>query len=350
VLGLMPILCVARYDASSSARGQAMRRREFVTFLGGTVAGWSLAAHAQQAALPVVAFVRDGSADGAQRYVTAFRKGLNESSYVEGQNVTVEYHWLEGQYDRLPALLADLVRRQVAVIATPGTLPTRAAKAATAVIPIVFGVGEDPVKLGLVGSLARPGGNVTGINFFVQEAVAKRLRLLHELVPKGVRVAVLVNPGNTSVAEATVREVEKAAPTMGLQIQILNASTVTEIDAAFATLAREHLDVLLVAGDAFLLSRRVQLATLTARDRIPAAYAVREPVEAGGLMSYGTDIADAFRQIGVYTGSILKGAKPADLPVLQSTKFEFVINLHTARALGIEVPPGVISIADEVIE
>jgi putative tryptophan/tyrosine transport system substrate-binding protein len=324
-----------------------MKRREFVTFLGG-MAAWPLTAHAQQATLPVVAFIRDGSADGSQLYVTAFRKGLKESGYVEGQNVTVEYHWLEGQYDRLPALLADLVRRQVAVIATPGTLLAQAAKAATTVIPIVFSVGEDPVKLGLVGSLARPGGNVTGINFFVQEVVAKRLRLLHEMVPKAVRVAVLVNPGNPSVAETTVREVQKAAPTMGLQILILNASTVSEIDAAFATLAR--LDVLLVAGDAFLISRRVQLATLTARDRIPAAYAVREPVEAGGLMSYGTDIADAFRQTGVYTGSILKGAKPADLPVLQSTKFEFIINLHTARALGIEVPPAVFSIADEVIE
>ena len=280
----------------------------------------------------------------------AFRKGLNETGYVEGQNVTVEYHWLEGQYDRLPALMADLVRRQVAVIATPGTVPALAAKAATATIPIVFGVGEDPVKLGLVASLARPGGNATGINFFVQEVVAKRLRLLHELVPKAVRIAVLVNPGNASVAETTVREVQKAAPTMGLQIQILNATTIGEIDAAFATLARERPDALLVAGDAFLISRRVQLATLTARDRIPAAYAVREPVEAGGLMSYGTDIADLFRQVGVYTGSILKGAKPAELPVLQSTKFEFVINLHTARALGIEVPPGVFSIADEVIE
>jgi putative tryptophan/tyrosine transport system substrate-binding protein len=324
-----------------------MKRREFVTFLGG-MAAWPLTAHAQQAPLPVVAFIRDGSADGSQLYVTAFRKGLKETGYVEGQNVTVEYHWLEGQYDRLPALLADLVRRQVAVIATPGTLLAQAAKAATTVIPIVFSVGEDPVKLGLVGSLARPGGNVTGINFFVQEVVAKRLRLLHEMVPKAVRVAVLVNPGNPSVVETTVREVQKAAPTMGLQILILNASTVSEIDAAFATLAR--LDVLLVAGDAFLISRRVQLATLTARDRIPAAYAVREPVEAGGLMSYGTDIADAIRQIGVYTGSILKGAKPADLPVLQSTKFEFIINLHTARALGIEVPPAVFSIADEVIE
>jgi putative ABC transport system substrate-binding protein len=244
----------------------------------------------------------------------------------------------------------DLVRRQVAVIATPGTLPTRTAKAATATIPIVFGIGDDPVRLGLVASLARPGGNATGINFFVNELTAKRLRLLHELVPKAVRIGVLVNPGNALVAEATVREIQKAAPTMGLEIQILNATTIGEIDAAFGILARERLNALLVAGDAFLISRRVQLATLTARDRIPSAYATRDPVEAGGLMSYGTSLADSFRQIGVYTGTILKGAKPADLPVLQSTKFEFVINRLTARALGIEVPPGVISIADEVIE
>ena len=327
-----------------------MQRRQFIRLLGGAATAWPLAVRAQQPAMPVIGFIRDGSAEPNARYAAAFRKGLNETGYVEGQNVTVEYHWLEGQYDRLPALLADLVRRQVAVIATPGTRLAQAAKAATTAIPIVFSVGEDPVKLGLVGSLARPGGNVTGINFFVQEAVAKRLRLLHEMVPKAVRVAVLVNPRNPSVVETTVREVQKAAPTMGLQVQILNASTVSEIDAAFATLARERLDILLVAGDAFLISRRVQLATLAARDKIPSAYPVREPVEAGGLMSYGTDLADAFRQIGVYTGSILKGAKPADLPVLQSTKFEFIINMQTARALGIEVPPAVFSIADEVIE
>jgi ABC-type uncharacterized transport system substrate-binding protein len=327
-----------------------MRRREFITLIGGTVAAWPLAIPAQQPALPVVGFVRDGSADASAAFAAAFRKGLSETGYVEGQNVTVEYHWLEGQYDRLPALTADLVRRRVAVIASVGNLPARAAKAATATIPIVFGVGEDPVRLGLVTSLARSGGNATGINFFVQEVTAKRLRLLHELVPKAVRVAVLVNPGNVSVAESTVREVQQAAPTIGLQIQILNASTIGEIDAAFATLARERPDALFVAADAFFTNRRGQLATLTARDRIPAAYGIRELVEAGGLMSYGTDIANSFRQVGVYTGSILKGAKPADLPVLQSTKFEFVINLQTARALGIEVPPGVISVADEVIE
>ena len=327
-----------------------MRRREFITLLGSVAAAWPLTARAQQRALPVVAFVRDGSADASARFVAAFRRGLNETSYVEGQNVTVEYHWLESQYDRLPALIADLVRRQVAVIATPGALPALAAKAATATIPIIFSVGEDPVKLGLVASLARPGGNATGINFFNTEVMAKRLRLLHDLVPKAVRVAVLVNPANAAVAETTLRGVKEAAPTIGLQFQVLNATTISEIDAAFATFARERPDVLVVAGDAFFISRRAQFVTLTARDRIPAAYTVRELVEAGGLMSYGTDFGDAFRQVGVYTGSILRGAKPADLPVLQSTKFEFVINLQTARALGIEVPPAVLSVADEVIE
>jgi putative ABC transport system substrate-binding protein len=325
-----------------------MQRREFLTLLSGAAAAWPLAARAQQPAMPVVGFIRDGSADTSARYVAAFRKGLNETGYVEGQNVTVEYHWLEGHYDRLPALLADLVRRQVAVIATPGNVPSIAAKAATATIPIVFGVGNDPVKLGLVASLARPGGNATGINFFVTEVVAKRLRLLHDLVPKAVRIAVLVNPEN--VSETTLREVQEAAPTIGFQIQILNARTIGEIDAVFATLARERPDALFVAGDAFFLDRRVQFATLTARDRIPATYSVRELVTAGGLMSYGPDLADAVHHVGVYTGSILKGAKPADLPVVQSTKLELVINLQTARALGIEVPLYLQQIADEVIE
>jgi putative ABC transport system substrate-binding protein len=328
-----------------------MRRREFITLIGGTAAAWPLAARAQQQALPVVAFVNGGSPEASARYAAAFRKGLSETGTIDGQNVTVEYHWLDGQYDRLPVLLADLIRRRVAVIATPGSAnASLAAKAGTTTIPIVFGLGEDPVKLGLVASLARPGGNATGINFFVTEVTAKRLRLLHDMVPKAVRVAVLVNPGNPSIAESTIRDVREAAPTIELQIQILNASTIGEIDVAFAALERERPDALFVATDAFYTSRRGQFATLTARNRIPAAYANRDLVAAGGLMSYGTDIADAFRQVGVYTGSILKGAKPADLPVLQSTKFEFVINLQTARALGIEVPPGVLSIADEVIE
>jgi putative ABC transport system substrate-binding protein len=328
-----------------------MRRREFITIVGGAMAGWPLVASAQQPAMPVVGFVSGGSADASSRFMAAFRQGLNETGYVEGQNVTVEYRWLEGQYDRLPALMADLVRRRVAVIATPANIvASLAAKAATATIPIVFGVSEDPVRLGLVASFARPGGNATGINNFGQEVAAKRLRLLHDLVPKAVRIAVLLNPANTSSAETTLREAQEAAPTLGLQIQILKATTIGEIDAAFATLAREHSDALFVAPDVFFTSRRGQFATLMAINKIPASYAASDFITAGGLMSYGTDIADTYHQVGVYTGSILKGAKPADMPVLQSTKFVFAINLQTARALGIEVPPGLLSIADEVIE
>jgi putative ABC transport system substrate-binding protein len=327
-----------------------VRRRQFITLLGGAAAAWPLAARAQQAAMPVVGFIRDGTADASARYVAAFRKGLSEIGVVEGQNVTVEYHWLEGRHDRLPALMADLVRRQVAVMATLGNVPTLAAKAATATIPIVFGVGDDPVRLGLVASFARPGGNATGINFFNQEVASKRLRLLHELVPNAVRVVVLANPANASATETLLRIVQEAAPTIGLQIQFLNATTIGEIDAAFATIERERPDALFVTGDAFFVSRAVQLATLTARGRIPATYSLRDYVAVGGLMSYGTDFTEAFRQVGVYTSKILRGAKPTDLPVMQSTKFEFVINLQTARSLGIEVPPGVLSIADEVIE
>jgi len=328
-----------------------MRRREFIALLGGGAAAWPLAADAQQPILPVVGVVSGQSSDSNALLAAAFRKGLNEEGYVEGQNVTLEYHLLEGQYDRLPALMADLVHRQVAVIASTGSGPAAfAAKAATSTIPIVFGFGGDPVKAGLVASLARPGGNATGINFFTNELVAKRLRLLHDLVPKAIRVAVLLNPANAASAEATLQDVQEAAPALGLQIQTLNATTIGEIDAAFATFVRERPDALFVAPDAFFTARRVQFATLTARDRIPAAYAVRELVAAGGLISYGTDLADMTHQVGIYTGKILKGANPADLPVLQSTKFNLVINLHTARALGIEVPPGVLSVADEVIE
>ncbi|MGB8124287.1 MAG: ABC transporter substrate binding protein [Pseudolabrys sp.] len=328
-----------------------MRRRDFIKIVAGSAAVWPIAARAQQPALPVVAFLRTGSADTDARNVAAFRKGLSETGYVEGQNVTVEYHWLASPYDRLPALIGDLVRRQVAAIATIGTPHVAlATKAATATIPVVFAEGIDPVELGLVPSLAQPGGNVTGIYFLVTETTAKRLRLLHELVPKAVRVAVLLNPANASVARTTSRDAQGAAPSMGLNIQILNASTIGEIDAAFATLVRERADALFVDGDALFLSRRQQFVTLTARDRIPAAYSQRDYVEAGGLMSYGTSIVDSHRQVGVYTGKILKGAKPADLPVLQSTKFEFAINLQMARALGIEVPPGLISIADDVFE
>jgi putative ABC transport system substrate-binding protein len=327
-----------------------VRRRDFIRGTAGSAIAWPLAARAQRPALPVVGFIRDGSGDANARYAAAFRKGLNETGYVEGQNVTVEYHWLEGQYDRLPALMADLVRRQVAVIATPGTAPTLAAKAATATLPIVFSVGEDPVQLGVVASFARPGGNATGINFFANEVVAKRLRLLHELVPKVIRVAVFVNPGNTSVAAITIRDAEKAALTIGLETQIFNVRTIDEINAAFRTFARERPDALLVAGDAFFISRAVQFTTLAAHDRIPATYPIRDFAAAGGLMSYGTDFLDVFHQVGVYVGFILKGTKPAELPVVQSTRFEFVINLQTARALGIEVPSGLLAIADEVIE
>jgi putative ABC transport system substrate-binding protein len=320
-----------------------MRRREFIAGLGGAAASWPLAARAQQPALPVVGFVNVRSADDRAPYVAVFRKALSEAGYIEGRNVKVEYHWLD-QFDRMPALMADLVRRRVAVIVAAGNNAAIAAKAATATIPIVFAVPEDPVKLGLVASLARPGGNATGINFFNGEVV------LHELVPKAVRVAVLLNAANATTAETRLRDVREAASTIGLQIQVLNASTSREIDAAFAALARERPDALFVAGGGFFTSRRAQLVTLTARDRIPAAYLDRDTVAAGGLMSYGTSDADTFRQIGVYTGKILKGAKPADLPVVQSTRFEFVLNLQTARALGIDVPPGLLAITDEVID
>ena len=328
-----------------------MQRREFIALIG-SAAAWSLAARAQQSSMPVVGFIRDGSADGSAHFVAAFRKGLSEAGYVEGQNVIVEYHWLEGHYDRVPALVADLVRRRVALIAMPGISGSAvlAAKAATTTIPIVFGVGGDPVRLGLVTSLARPSGNATGLNFFNTDVVAKRLLLLRELVPNAVRVAVLVNPRNLSTSQSNVREVQEAAPALKLQVQIVNASTIGEIDAAFASLAHERPDALFVTGDAFFVSRRVQIATLAARDRIPAAYSIREYVTAGGLMSYGTDLADMFHQIGTYTGSILKGAKPADLPVLQTANFEFVINRTTAKALGLAIPAGVLAIADEVIE
>jgi putative tryptophan/tyrosine transport system substrate-binding protein len=326
-------------------------RRQFISALGGATVAWPLAARAQQLSMPVVGFINPGSANAFPRDLAAFRKGLADTGYVEGQNVTVEYHWLEGRSDNLPVLITDLVRRQVAVIATPASnAATLAAKAATTTIPIVFGIGEDPVQLGLVASLARPGGNATGINFFTHEVVAKRLRLLHDLVPKTVRVTVLVNPANVSSTESTLREVREAAPAIGLQIQALNASTIGEIDAAFATFSRERPDALFVASDTFFTGRREQFATLTASDRIPAAFGSRDIVEAGGLMSYGTDPADMFHQVGLYTGKILKGAKAADLPVVQSIKFEFIINLKTARAFGIEVPPAVLSIADEVIE
>jgi ABC-type uncharacterized transport system substrate-binding protein len=327
-----------------------LRRREFILALGGAAAAWPLAAEAQQPAMPVIGFLNPTSPDVNAEGLRAFRQGLKDTGYVEGENVAIEYRWAENQLDRLPVLADELVRRQVAVIATTGaTAVASAAKAATTAIPIVFLTGADPVKSGLVASLARPGGNLTGINILTIELTAKRLELLRELVPAVTRVAVLLNPAGPA-PETTLRDVETAARAMGLQIQVLNAGTSREINAAFAGFVRERPDALFVAGDAFLGSRAVQLATLTARSRIPATFSLRDYVAVGGLMSYGTDFTEAFRQVGVYTGKILKGAKPTDLPVTQSTKFELVINLQTARSLGIEVPPGVLAIADEVIE
>jgi putative ABC transport system substrate-binding protein len=328
-----------------------MRRRDFVTLLGGSAAAWPLAARPQQAAVPVVGYLHTASPDGSATRLPALRQGLKETGHVEGENVTIEYRWADNQSDRLSSLAADLVRRRVAVIVTTGGPPAAfAAKAATATILIVFMVGEDPAKLGLVASLARPGGNLTGINLFIGELAAKRLELLRELVPAASHVAVLVNPVNRANSETTVRDVGAAARALGLQIQIFSASTSGEIDAAFATVVRERLDALFVGNDAYFSDRRVQIAQLAAHRAIPAIYGVRENAEVGGLMSYGTSLTDAFRQIGAYAGRILKGAKPADLPVVQASKFELVINAQTARMLGITVPPLLLAIADEVIE
>jgi putative tryptophan/tyrosine transport system substrate-binding protein len=327
-----------------------VRRREIITLLGG-LATWPLVARAQQARLPVIGFINGGAANAAARYLAAFRKGLSETGFAESQNVMVEYHWLEGRYDLIPTVVDDLVRRQVAVIATPGSIVAAlAAKAATSTIPIVFGAAEDPVKLGLVASLARPGGNATGTNFFGFEVISKQLGLLHELVPRASRIAVLINPGAAVAVDITLQALQQAARELALEITILKASTPSEIDAAFAALARERTGALFIEADGFFASRRVQIATLAARERIPATYGSREMVEAGLLMSYGTNIADMFRQVGIYTGTILKGAKPADLPVIQATKFEFIINLQTAKSLGLEISPMLLARADEVIE
>jgi putative ABC transport system substrate-binding protein len=327
-----------------------VKRREFITLLGGAAAAWPLAARAQQPAVPVIGFLNPASPDAFADRLRAFRQGLKDTGYVEGENVAIVYRWAEDQLDRLPALAADLVRRQVAVIATVTSHSTFAAKAATTSIPIIFSLAEDPVRLGLIASIARPGGNATGINILSGELVAKRLELLRELVPGAARVAVLVNPANATSTETTVRDVELAARTIGLQIQVLNASTSREIDATFAALARERPDALLVATDTLFTTRRVQMSLQAMRHAIPATYSAREVVEAGGLMSYGSNLTDALRQAGAYTGRILKGAKPADLPVVQASKFELVINHQTARMLGLTVPDKLLVAADEVIE
>jgi putative tryptophan/tyrosine transport system substrate-binding protein len=324
-----------------------MKRRDFITLLGGAAA-WPLAARAQQPGMPVIGFVDVINSPGR---LAAFHQGLRESGYVLGQNVAIEIRSAEGHYDRFPELVADLVRRRVSVIVAPGTTPAAlAARAATATIPIVFGVGDDPVKLGLVANLARPGGNATGINFFTAELAAKRLGLLRELLPAAKRFAVLVNPADPIRVETIVGEVKTAAGVIGLQFQVVSASTSREIDAAFATLAAAPPDALFVGPDPFFYSRRGQLALLAARHAIPASYAIRDYAEAGGLMSYGTNITDAYHQVGVYAGRVLKGAKPADLPVQQSTKFELVINLQAARTIELDVPPQLLARADEVIE
>jgi putative ABC transport system substrate-binding protein len=334
-----------------------VRRREFITLLGGATASWAsccvswpLAARAQQA-MPVVGFLNPTAlAPNAER-LRGFRQGLKDTGHVEGENVAIEFRWAENQFDMLPALADDLVRRRVAVLAAfPGLAPVLAAKAATAVIPIVFMVGEDPVKLGLVASLARPGGNLTGVNNLILELAAKRLELLRLLVPTAVRVAVLVNPANATNTESTLNEIEPAARSMGLQIQVFNASSSSDINLAFATFMRERPDALYVTADPFLNSRRVQLVNLASRHALPATYPVRDFAEAGGLMSYGVHLVDSYRQVGAYAGRILKGAKPADLPIVQASRFELVINVETARMLGVTVPPSLLAVADEVIE
>jgi len=328
----------------------AMKRREFIAVLGGAAVAWPVSAHAQQPAMPVIGVLDSRSPGTTENPLRAFREGLKDTGYIVGENVALEYRWAEDQIDRLPALTADLVQRRATVIFAISPTAALAAKAAIATIPIVFIVNEDPVRLGLVASLARPGGNLTEINILTAEVTATRLDLLRELMPSATRVSVLVNPVNATNTDTTLREMAAAARTTGLQVKVLNASTSREIEAAFATLLHERPDALFVGAEPYFYGRRVQLVVLAASHRLPAIYSQRDFVEAGGLMSYGTNIADAFRQIGVYAGRILKGTKPADLPVVQASKFELVINLPTARVLGLEVPPMLLARADEVIE
>ena len=327
-----------------------MRRREFITLLGGTAVAWPLALRAQQPAKPVIGYL-DSQSPGTftDLLLHGLRQGLKENGYVESENVTIEYNYAENQLDRLPAMAANLVRRGVAVIVASAASSALAAKAATTTIPIVFGFGDDPVKIGLVASLSRPGANLTGINFLSRELTAKRLALLREMVPTAIRVAVLVDP-TFSLTEALLQDIATAAPTIGLQIQVFNVSTSSEINAAFATFLRERPDALFVGLGPFFSNRRVQLTLLAGRHGIPAIYGTRQFTEAGGLMNYGPNVVDMYRQVGVYAGRILKGAKPADLPVVQATKFELVINAETARLLDLAVPPALLARADDVIE
>jgi putative tryptophan/tyrosine transport system substrate-binding protein len=327
-----------------------MKRREFITLLGGAAAGWPLMARAQPSAMPVVGFLGPTSLDVFADRIRGFQRGLKEMGYVEGENLTIVYRWAEGQFDRLPTLAGELVRRQVAMIAAGATAAAFAAKAATATIPILFIIPDDPVGLGLVKSLAHPGGNLTGVNLLSAEVVEKRLELLRELVPAARRIAVLINPADAKTSEATLRDVQEAARKIGLQVQVARASTIGEIDAAFAAFAREPPDALFVGTDPFFTSRRIQLSNWASRHAIPLTSGTREITDVGGLMSYGANIPDAWRQIGIYAGRILKGAKPADLPVVQATKLEMVINAQTARILGLTVPQTLLVAADEVIE
>jgi putative ABC transport system substrate-binding protein len=327
-----------------------VRRRDFITVLGGAAVTWPLAARAQQATMPVIGFLNPTSPDSNADRLRGFHRGLKDTGFAEGENVAVVYRWAENQMDRLPELAAELVRQRVNVIATTGGEEVAlAAKAATMTIPIVFGVTEDPVPSGLVASHSRPGGNATGVNFLVTELGSKQLGLLHELIPAAARVGLLVNP-KSRTTERAIRDVTAAASAIGLQVDIVQASDSREIESAFGTLVHNKADALLVGPDPFFASRRLQLAILAARHVLPVVYNVREYAEAGGLMSYGTNVRDAYHQIGVYVGRILKGAKPADLPVVQSSRFELVINLPTARALGIEVPPNLLARADAVLE
>jgi len=327
-----------------------MRRRKFIAILGGAAA-WPVVARAQQAAMPVIGYIDAGAPEPAAHLVSAFRAGLGETGFVEGRNVAIEYRWAHNINERLPELAADLVHRGVAVIVTPqSTAAAVAVKAASRTIPIVFGTGSDPVEAGLVTSLNRPGGNITGITFMNVEITAKRLGLLHNLLPNATRFAVLINPKNSVIAETMTKEAKTIASAMGRQVEVVNASTNREIDAAFATLKQKRVDALLVAPDTLMANRRVQIATLAVRQGIPVIANQREFTEAGVLMSYGTNFMDTYRQTGIYAGRILKGENPTDLPVLRAAKFEFVINLQTARTIGLEIPPTLLALADEVIE